>query len=252
MGLTAGEKDLDELWEGVGTVLKASFRKGLPTFDLEVNICLNNGILALVGPSGAGKTTILQCISGLQTPSWGEICIHDRIVYSSEQRTVVPIRDRHVGYVFQDYALFPHMTVEKNVLYGKPKKGNASGKALNVTNVLEALKIEHLRDRFPSQISGGEKQRVALARALMSEPELMLLDEPLSALDQDTRSSLQQELLKLQAQWQIPFILVTHDLEEAEILGNQIIRLEKGKQEAFKKQAKSHTKKAQNAQQLSC
>ncbi|EHQ89682.1 ATP-binding cassette domain-containing protein [Desulfosporosinus youngiae] len=216
-------------------MLKAHFKKKLPSFELEADITLKSGILALVGPSGAGKTTILQCIAGLQTPSWGEININDKIIFSSEHRADIPIRKRRIGYVFQDYALFPHMSVEKNVMYGKPQKGSIPNKVLAVSNVLEMLKIAHLRNRYPNQISGGEKQRVALARALMTEPELLLLDEPLSALDQDTRSTLQQELLKLQTQWQIPFILVTHDAREAEMLGSQIIKLDKGKQEEIKK-----------------
>lgn len=216
-------------------LLKARFKKKLPSFELEADISLSQGILALVGPSGAGKTTILQCVAGLQTPSWGEIYIREKVVFSSEKGINIPIRNRHIGYVFQEYALFPHMTVEKNVVYGKPKKESSRGKGLAVSNVLEMLKIEHLRNRYPSQISGGEKQRVALARALMTEPELMLLDEPLSALDQDTRGTLQQELLNLQARWQIPFILVTHDVQEAEMLGDQIIKLDHGKQEVIKK-----------------
>lgn len=220
-------------------MLDAHFKKSLPTFELEVNFSLNNGILALVGPSGAGKTTILQCVAGLQTPSWGEIKIRNKTIFSSEQGMNVPIKNRRIGYVFQDYALFPHMTVEKNVMYGKPKKANIPNNTLSVSDVLKMLKIEHLRNRHPNQISGGEKQRVALARALMTEPELLLLDEPLSALDHDTRSTLQQELLKLQAQWQIPFVLVTHDIQEAEMLGNQIIKLDRGKQEKIKKLTKA-------------
>ncbi|AET66103.1 ABC-type spermidine/putrescine transport system, ATPase component [Desulfosporosinus orientis DSM 765] len=224
-------------------MLRAVFRKNLPTFELEADISLRNGILALVGPSGAGKTTILQCIAGLQVPSWGEIKIRDKAVFSSDEGINVPIRNRRIGYVFQDYALFPHMTVEKNVMYGKPKKESIPNKVLTVTYVLEMLKIEHLRHRYPNQISGGEKQRVALARALMTEPEVLLLDEPLSALDQDTRSNLQQELLKLQAQWQIPFILVTHDPQEAAMLGDQIIKLDRGKQEVIKQSDKSNIRK---------
>lgn len=215
-------------------MVRVHFQKNLPSFTLEVDFTIENHILALVGPSGAGKTTILQCISGLQTPTWGEIFINNRPVFSSQQNVDVPVRNRRIGYVFQDYALFPHMTIEKNVLYGKPKKEKSSHKAFEVSEVLSLLKIEHLRKRYPHQISGGEKQRVALARALMTEPELMLLDEPLSALDQGTREVLQQELLKVQSHWQIPFILVTHDPLEAEKLGDQILKIDQGVQEVLK------------------
>ncbi|AFM42889.1 ABC-type spermidine/putrescine transport system, ATPase component [Desulfosporosinus acidiphilus SJ4] len=219
-------------------MLEAHFKKKLPSFELEADVSISNGILALVGHSGAGKTTFLQCVAGLQTPSWGEINISNKTVFSSELGTNVPIRKRRIGYLFQDYALFPHMTVEKNVLYGKPKEESVSEKVLTAGDVLEMLKITHLRNRYPDQISGGEKQRVALARALMTEPELLLLDEPLSALDQNTRSILQQELLRLQAQWKIPFILVTHDRQEAEMLGDQIIKIDQGKQEIIKGRSK--------------
>jgi molybdate transport system ATP-binding protein len=215
--------------------------KRLPSYDLEVDFTIENHILAIVGPSGAGKTTVLQCIVGLQTPSRGEISIKDKTVYSSQHKIDIPVRNRRIGYVFQDYALFPHMTIEKNVLYGKPNKERTSHKALDISDVLGLFKIEHLRQRFPHQISGGEKQRVALARALMTEPELMLLDEPLSALDSDTRTLLQQELLKVQSQWQIPFILVTHDPLEAELLGDQIIKIDQGVQEIVKVKAVERT-----------
>lgn len=216
-------------------MLKARFGKKLPGFELKIDIALKNGILVVTGPSGAGKTTLLQCIGGLQKPSWGEILIGSRLLFSAEQGTNVPVRNRRIGYVFQDYALFPHMTVAKNVVYGISKEHNMRNIILTVSGVLNMLKIEHLRNRYPGQISGGEKQRVALARALMTAPELLLLDEPLSALDQDTRSMLQQELRKLQRQWQIPFILVTHDTQEAKRLGDQIIRINCGQQEVIKK-----------------
>jgi molybdate transport system ATP-binding protein len=211
-------------------MIKARFGKKKPGFELNIDIALHNGILAVVGPSGAGKTTMLQCIAGLQKPSWGEIHIGDRLIFSSDQAVNIPARNRRIGYVFQDYALFPHMTVEKNVVYSMSKEDNKRSKILAVSNMLNMLKIDHLSKRYPNQISGGEKQRVALARALMTAPELLLLDEPLSALDQDTRSMLQHELRKLQTQWQIPFILVTHDIREAELLGDQIIRINSGQE----------------------
>lgn len=215
-------------------MIKMQFRKQLPSFEIDINITLHDQILAIVGPSGAGKTTLLQCVAGLQNPTSGEITIGERLVFSTEQRINLPARERHIGYVFQDYALFPHMTVEQNILYGKKKSTHSASRQLGLENILEILKITHLRARFPTQISGGEKQRVALARALMTEPELMLLDEPLSALDQDTRGNLQKELIKVQEQWKIPFILVTHDMTEAELLGREILRIEQGKQQTLK------------------
>lgn len=215
-------------------MLQADFLTPLRLFDLEADIKVSNETIVLVGPSGSGKTTILKCLAGLKTPKQGTIRINNRIVYSKKDRINLPTRERKVGYVFQEYALFPHMTVKKNVMYGLSKE-KKKAKLHQVEEILKMMGILSLQDRYPSQISGGEKQRVALARALVTEPDIMLLDEPLSALDQDIRGELQQELKKLQKQWQIPFVVVTHDMHEAEILGDHILRIERGKLTALNK-----------------
>ncbi|MGI5901125.1 MAG: ATP-binding cassette domain-containing protein [Desulfitobacteriia bacterium] len=209
-------------------MLKANFKIRLRHFELEADLEVAGEIMVLVGPSGSGKTTTLKCLAGLKTPGEGKININERMVFSSQERINLPSRERRVGYVFQEYALFPHMTVKKNTLYGVSGKKRALKKQ-KAEEILKMLGIFHLQDRYPQEISGGEKQRVALARALMIEPEIMLLDEPLSALDQETRRELQRELRNIHKQWQIPIVLVTHDLTEAEILGDQIIRIEQGK-----------------------
>ncbi len=215
-------------------MLKANFMTPLRSFNLKADIEVNNEILVLVGPSGSGKTTVLKCLAGLKAPGRGLIRINERILYSDKDSINLAPRERRIGYVFQEYALFPHMTVRKNVMYGLSKEKLKSRPKM-VDEILEMMGIKHLKDRHPQQISGGEKQRVALARALVTEPEIMLLDEPLSALDQEIRGDLQQELKKLQRQWRIPFVLVTHDMNEAELLGDQIIRIDQGQMEAVKR-----------------
>lgn len=186
--------------------------------------------MVLWGPSGAGKTTVLQCLAGLQSPSSGLIKLNGRVLYSSGPKTDVPTRLRNVGYLFQDYALFPHMTVRDNVLYGV-KCGRQSdwGTTKGLAELLNSFGVGHLTHRYPRQLSGGERQRVALARALAAKPQLLLLDEPFSALDRKTKISLRKELKRIHQNWKIPFILVTHDEEDAGFLGEKTILLENGK-----------------------
>jgi molybdate transport system ATP-binding protein len=215
-------------------MLKVNIHKRLPGISIDVDFSVTEGIMVIFGPSGAGKSTILNCISGLQLPDNGSITLNGKVFYSSKDGIAIPARNRHIGYVFQDYALFPHMSVKDNVMYGIPSRCKTGGGfRMTVLDVLEMLKITCLQDRYPCELSGGEKQRVALARALMVEPDLLLLDEPLSALDHGNRKALQGELLEFQRIWQIPFLLVTHSRKEMAVLADEVLFLEKGKQVAI-------------------
>jgi molybdate transport system ATP-binding protein len=212
-------------------VLSASIFKKFPGTTVDVEFRFEDGILVLFGPSGSGKTTVLNCLSGLLRPDRGDISLGDRLFFSSVRNINVPVRMRRTGYVFQHYALFPHMTVKDNVLYGVPGRHKMKVKdryRMSVLEVLDMLKITRLQDRYPSELSGGEKQRVALARALMVEPELLLLDEPLSAVDHAMRRELREELKQLQRIWKIPFILVTHSREEMKFLADEVMFMKSG------------------------
>lgn len=210
-------------------MLEASLTKKLWHFTLDVQLKVDNQILILLGPSGSGKTTILHLLAGLSKPTEGLIKVNGRVLYSSQKKLDIPTQSRDVGYLFQDYALFPHMTVRQNVFYGLKCQGRKQqSSVLDPVELLNSFGVGHLIDRYPSQLSGGEKQRVALARALVVQPRLLLLDEPFSALDKDTRTSLRHEVKKLHRHWQIPFILVTHDEEDAQFMGDMTVSVEKG------------------------
>lgn len=208
-------------------MLSVNIRKKLYHFELNVQFQVKNEIVVFFGPSGSGKTTILNHIAGLSNPDEGTIQLND-VVFFQNNKSLVPVQKRKVGYLFQDYALFPHMNVQKNIFYGANKK--QSGDHLETINrLIDEVGIRHLLAKYPKQISGGEKQRVALTRALATEPELLLLDEPFSALDSKTRILCHEQLLTLHEKWKIPIILVTHNLEEAEKLGDRIYFIDKGK-----------------------
>jgi molybdate transport system ATP-binding protein len=205
-------------------VINLDFTLRQGAFTLDVHLRLDGPIAALFGPSGAGKTTILDAIAGLRTPFAGSISITDRVLFDANCRVNVPAHRRHVGYVAQDSALFPHMSVRRNVLYGR-----RAGQKLSLDTVADMLEIAHLLDRAVPQLSGGERQRVALARALMSAPALLLLDEPLAAVDVERRRRILPYLERVRDDLRVPIVYVTHDPAEVRQLADEVVVLEDGR-----------------------
>ncbi|MBM7551127.1 molybdate transport system ATP-binding protein [Thalassobacillus pellis] len=208
-------------------MLTASFKKQLDYYLLDIDLNVDNELVVLFGRSGAGKTTILQLLAGLSKPADGWIKLNERTLY--HQGTIHhPTQRRNIGYVFQDYALFPHMTVKKNIQYGIRDENTAESRS-HINKLVDMVSIGHLQKKYPHEISGGEKQRVALVRALAYRPDLLLMDEPFSALDEESRYQCHEQVLQLKEKWQIPMILVTHNREEAEKLADRILFIENGK-----------------------
>ncbi len=185
-------------------------------------------VTVLFGPSGCGKTTTLRCLAGLTRPTSGVIKFQDSTWFDANRGAMLRPQARGVGFLFQDYALFPHQTVFANIAFGLSRNTRAETKA-RVDEMMALLQIDGLGDRFPRQLSGGQQQRVALARTLAVRPSLLLLDEPLSALDQRTRDEIRPELRRLLASLRIPVVLVTHDRVEAMALGDEVVVLDHGK-----------------------
>ena len=193
-------------------------------FTLALNEQLAGRITALFGPSGSGKTTTLDAIAGLRTPASGTITVAGRTLFSSAEGTNVPACDRQIGYVPQDVALFPHMNVRRNVLYGRRPR-----QQLDLPGVVAMLEIADLIERRIGDLSGGERQRVAIARALMSSPQLLLLDEPLAAVDLERRRRILPYLEKVRDALGIPIIYVTHDAGDVRQFADAVIVLEAGR-----------------------
>ncbi|MPR35022.1 ATP-binding cassette domain-containing protein [Cytophagaceae bacterium SJW1-29] len=206
--------------------LRHSMRTATGAVALDVSMRIEAGaITILTGPSGAGKTTLLRLVAGLVKPQAGRIAFGSDVWLDTSTSIFLPPQQRKAGLVFQDYALFPHLTVRQNLAYAL-EKGEAPTR---VEELLREMELTQLADRKPHQLSGGQQQRVALARALVPRPRLLLLDEPLSALDRSMRHRLQGYLLKLQQHYQLTVVLVTHDLGEIFRLGDHVVALEEGK-----------------------
>ncbi|PYO26233.1 MAG: hypothetical protein DMD85_00820 [Candidatus Rokuibacteriota bacterium] len=208
--------------------LEVALSLQVPGFDLDVSWSAGGGVAVLFGPSGAGKTLTLQCLAGLIPPNAGRIVVDGRVLFDSASGVNVPAQARRVGYVFQGYALFPHLTVTENVGFGLRDLPRAR-RAERAAAVIERLGLAGLEHRYPRELSGGQRQRVALGRALAIDPALLLLDEPLSALDAPLRRALRDELRALLTDLGTAAVLVTHDFTEAYRLGDRIVVYDAGR-----------------------
>ncbi len=196
-------------------------------FSLDIRFAVPAGITILFGASGAGKTTLLGCIAGLVPPDEGRIALAGRVIYDSRTGIDVDVSRRSVGYVFQDLALFPHLTVERNVRYGLRGVDEAE-RERRVGEILDSFRIAPLRKSLPGDLSGGERQRVALARSLVTRPAMLLLDEPLSKLDVATKARIVDDLRAWNRALRIPILYVTHSREEVFALGERVLVLDRG------------------------
>lgn len=207
------------------SVIRAAFKGALGAFVLDVDFIVPaRGVTALFGPSGCGKTSVLRCIAGLNRMPG--TCVVAGETWQ-DQTTFRPTHHRPVGYVFQEASLFPHLSVRRNLLYGAP--GNAGAHAIPFEEVVHLLGLSHLLERAPQNLSGGERQRVAVGRALLSQPRLLLMDEPLSALDRATKDEILPFLERLHAALDLPVLYVSHDMAEVERLADHLVLMERGR-----------------------
>jgi molybdate transport system ATP-binding protein len=216
--------------------VEISFRRVLADSDrhfaLDVAFRSSRRRVVLYGPSGSGKSMTLRAIAGLLTPADGRIVVNRHVLFDTAQGINLPPQQRKVGYLFQDYALFPHLTVAQNVAFGmRASLFNPRGSALpeQAARWIESFELGAVARQYPAQISGGQKQRVALARALAAEPDILLLDEPFSALDPPLRARMRSELAALQSRLDLQMLIITHDPADAEALGEHVLEIRDGR-----------------------
>ena len=215
--------------------IKIEIRSKSQGFSLEASFSSGESFTVLHGPSGSGKTLTLKCIAGLLKPASGRIEVGGRTLFDSDAGINLPSRERRLGYVFQDYALFPHLTVAENVGFAfmRPGRGLTGKEKDKVSGALEAFEIERLADAHPAELSGGQRQRVAIARALVARPDALLLDEPFSALDTGLRARMRTKLKVVQGRFRIPVLLVTHDPEDIKAFKGTVKKVEQRKPSPF-------------------
>jgi len=212
--------------------LSKTLRSGERTFQLEARFASAGQRVVVYGPSGAGKSLVMKALAGLVTPDRGRIELAGRCLYDGEAGIEVPARERNVAYLFQDYALFPHLNVRQNIGFGLRRGWRNPRAGVDeeaIRHWLRAFELEHVAQQFPHQLSGGQRQRVALARALAPQPSALLLDEPFAALDPDLRGRMRAELDALQRRLAIPMLIITHDAEDVRVFGEHALRMEAGR-----------------------
>ena len=214
--------------------LHVDIRRRLGGFTLDVSFTAENGITSLLGASGCGKSMTLKCIAGIEKPDEGRIELDGRVLFDSERKINLPPQKRRVGYLFQNYALFPNMTVEQNILCGLNREKDKAARQARLRDMMRMMQLEGLEHRKPAQLSGGQQQRVALARILVNDPQILLLDEPFSALDGHLRDSLKVELRDLLERFGREVLMVTHDRSEAYNMSREIAVMDRGRILALK------------------
>ncbi len=212
--------------------IQIDIQKKLPEFELRIALSSARDHIGILGASGAGKSMLLRCIAGLVRPDAGRILIHGKTFFDSEKRVNLPPRERGVGFLFQNYALFPHLTIRENITFGLEHLSE-SIQDKRASELMERFHLSEMSNRYPVQISGGQQQRVALARALAAQPAILLLDEPLSALDDHLRSHMLKEMQEFLKGFQGSTLYVTHSMEEAYRLCDRLAIVSAGKVEAF-------------------